>query len=303
MKKFICIILLLTIFACTPDEEVNKLNPTELEVTVRNESGIVVPGASVRLYRNLRDLESLQREVRIAQTGPTGVVKFSGLQPVNYFFYVSYEANGIIYSNYGKYNDDIGDYGSNYELADFLTENAITRISINTLFSRPLVPGEVNYESIQLFYQSEIENSFIEGKPDTSEIYLLFIEDFNYNQSLQSQISQVYAGQSNFLFDQSTTDIGIKYDYNFRQKISIPFIQSTIQGGGVFSPNFLTLPAFFDSVSNQYFYDSTYSFLETSINSQIIDAVNEGVYPNRVFLDTIIIGNDVYFMDLILNWQ
>ena len=122
------------------DVDVTQLQPTELEVTVLNAQGQPVSGAEVRLYRSQRDFELLTREVARKKTGSGGKVTFSGLQPVNYYIYASFkdQNNGLIRCNYGNFNDQQFGSFSNISLYDYLTENALTKVSVSTLFSKPM---------------------------------------------------------------------------------------------------------------------------------------------------------------------
>jgi len=137
----------------------------------------------VRPYRNLRNLELRKEEVTRSSTNGSGIAKFTGLQPVNYYFLVTYSDNDSVYMNYGRYdrfNTD-GDRllgGYNYQLGDFLAENGLTNISVFTTLSRPIQPSTIRVSGLDLLYQGEVNNKI--PLDSITEIYFMFFQDSSY---------------------------------------------------------------------------------------------------------------------------
>ncbi len=58
---------------------------TKLQVTVRNDLGNIVEGATVTLYKTQADYENNENPVQSGETDEKGRIIFKELQPVSYF--------------------------------------------------------------------------------------------------------------------------------------------------------------------------------------------------------------------------
>ena len=85
MKKQILPFLLVFIFAAMANVCQAQVLKTKLQVTVRNDLGNVVQGATVTLYSTQADYESNENPVQSGETDEKGKIIFKELKPVSYF--------------------------------------------------------------------------------------------------------------------------------------------------------------------------------------------------------------------------
>lgn len=88
--------LILPFTGCKKD----KISPTVLEIRLVDEQGVSVQGATVRLYKNLSDMEGQTSQVGTPQTSDaSGIVTYSDLDPIAYYWLAVKEcksnANGV----------------------------------------------------------------------------------------------------------------------------------------------------------------------------------------------------------------
>lgn len=302
------------LLSCSDDEvDVTKLQPTELEVTVLNEAGQPVAGAEVRLFRSQRDFELINREVTGGITGGDGKVLFSGLLPVNYYIYAFYkdEAAGLIRSNYGNFSEEYFERFSNISLFDYLTENAITKVSVSTLFSKPINPDFVSIEELIITYiGSETEAS--RAAPDTLDILFALFIDFDPFEDVNNQLNnQLTRSQySNYFFQElNESAIGFAFEMPFDSIISLDLNQALQNGEfGSFDPYIDLVPLVYNDTTGdyefQFYLSDMYPVLDNEFYSAIYNARQSGVYPNRVVVSSdAFLGKTNYVMDFVLSWN
>src|SRR4029077_12739153 len=86
MKKVLGIAALITVFSVS--SAINPPFKTTLILTVRDELGNLVEGASVKLFEKQEDYQKEINAAAEATTDEKGIVRFKGLRPVAYFVLV-----------------------------------------------------------------------------------------------------------------------------------------------------------------------------------------------------------------------
>lgn len=84
MKYLKLLTLLLFVFSCSP-ESVQNLEPTQLEITLKDENNIVLPNAEVKLYSSEQDANNDENLLQTATTDANGKVVFENLQNIVYY--------------------------------------------------------------------------------------------------------------------------------------------------------------------------------------------------------------------------
>jgi hypothetical protein len=87
MKKTITFLLVLVALSISSSISAQILN-TKLQVTVRNDLGIIVEGATVTLFKTMDDYEGETNPVKSAVTDDKGRVLFYELEPRSYYMLV-----------------------------------------------------------------------------------------------------------------------------------------------------------------------------------------------------------------------
>jgi hypothetical protein len=135
---FLCVVM-----ACTdvPDSDL-ELQPTELKVKILDENFSLVTDqtAKVYLYRDYVSFLTKTGEVATAFVGKNGYAHFTNLDPYNYFIYAVHKVAANVYDN----------STSAFNLFDYLTENAITTITVKTNLARTQDPAVVEISSIDI---------------------------------------------------------------------------------------------------------------------------------------------------------
>ena len=86
MKKVIGIATLAILFSFTL--ATSQIFKTSLTLTVRDELGNTVEGASVKLFQNEEDYNKEVKAIAEATTDAKGIAKFKGIKPIAYFVLV-----------------------------------------------------------------------------------------------------------------------------------------------------------------------------------------------------------------------
>ena len=86
MRRVLALFVLVAVVALTTGFQLIK---TTLSVTVRDEVGNTVEGATVRLFENEEDYKTEQHMAVEGTTDAKGVVKFKELKAIGYFVIVS----------------------------------------------------------------------------------------------------------------------------------------------------------------------------------------------------------------------
>lgn len=85
MKQKILLFLLLFILFEIINDAQAQVFKTKLQVTVRNDLGNLVQGATVTLYTTQTDYENNENPVQSGETDEKGKIMFKELKPVSYF--------------------------------------------------------------------------------------------------------------------------------------------------------------------------------------------------------------------------
>jgi len=81
LMVFVCLTVLIS---CIKD-----ITPTSLEITVQDNSGNIVSGASVKLYSSISDWTNATNQIGATQySDASGKVEFTGLSNIKYYWYV-----------------------------------------------------------------------------------------------------------------------------------------------------------------------------------------------------------------------
>jgi hypothetical protein len=137
-------------------------------VKVIDETLKPVNQGTVSLYLDIVSFRTRSGEVATSPIMSDGYAHFTGLQPSNYFLYATYETGGRYYDN----------ELSSYDLADYLTENAITTVTVRTELRRA---GPVTKLQIHSIYVIPISQNLAYSGPDYDTLRgdFLLIKDFN----------------------------------------------------------------------------------------------------------------------------
>lgn len=124
---------------------------TDLRVTVKDiDSREHVPNAQVALFRSKTDFEALSSIEARGQTDENGVAWFKDLEDVNYYIYVAYEKEGVLYDN------STADFNMGQELVD----GALTDVELVARPKRPIKPTKVETESLWLMkYENDLDST------------------------------------------------------------------------------------------------------------------------------------------------
>jgi len=119
--------------------------PTELEVTILDDQDDAVEEAQVLLYRDRASAETRTSWIARDTTDEDGKVIFSGLEAAQYFVYAYYEDGNDFYDN----------SKSSFALPEVLRESSLTKINVQTDYTRPANPTTVEFMGIHYPYDYE----------------------------------------------------------------------------------------------------------------------------------------------------
>ena len=88
MKKYIMIMAVVSLSLVAFESNAQLMN-TKLDVTVRNDLGNIVEGATVTLYKTESDYDFEENPVQSGLTDEKGRVQFKNLEPTSYFMHVT----------------------------------------------------------------------------------------------------------------------------------------------------------------------------------------------------------------------
>lgn len=290
MKKSACIcLLLLVLFSCENSEDVIQLNPTEMEVRVLDASGNIVPGAEVKIFRNSRDWEMISREVDTQITDENGIAYFTDLLPVNYFYFVSYERNGRLITNQTVDTSFGRITGTNYELADFLTDNAVTRVTVTAGFEklRGSEISEVIISDVNVFFSKTFDS-----EPATQDTILLNLGTVLEYDQFTDNLDDALIGDPTFYDEVEFTDLNSsllgRSNIFFNSAESIVSVEE-------FEESSFVLFEFDD----EFFFSTPYQVLPIEFTDF---STEDKFVPHTLVLGEILFGNDVYSVEVILDY-
>lgn len=159
--------LFLTSCKDLPEEEF-MIQDSELRVRVIDENLQPVTSGAVSLYLDIVSFRTRTGEVATSLIQTDGFAYFSGLQPSNYFIFASHRNGSRVYDNQNAY----------FDLADYLTENAVTTVTVKTELRRDGPPTSIELHSIDVI---PIGNNlaYVGPEYDTLRGEFLIIEDFD----------------------------------------------------------------------------------------------------------------------------
>lgn len=150
-----------------PEEEF-KLKSTELYVKVIDETLKPVNQGNVSLYLDIVSFRTRSGAVATSPILADGYAHFADLQPANYFIYAAYEIGDRYFDN----------ELSSYDLADYLTENAVTTVTVRTELNREGPVTKLEVRSIDVI---PISQNIAYSGPDYDTLRgdFLVIKDFD----------------------------------------------------------------------------------------------------------------------------
>jgi hypothetical protein len=163
-------LLVFLLFSCAdiPDSEL-QLQPTEMKVRVIDEKYANVAGADVFIFRDRISFETRQGYVDKQVTDANGFALFTDLEPYNYFVYATHKDGSKVYDNSENY----------FILYDYLTENALTTITVKTDLKFDNEPEAIEIESIDFIPMNE-NDGWVRAY-DTLWVDIIIVEDYNYD--------------------------------------------------------------------------------------------------------------------------
>ena len=286
--------------ACTLDSEVEQLLTTDLEITVKDSLNKPVSGASVAIFRNKRDWESLTRPVAFAKTNQDGNIRFQDLESANYYFYATFEQGGKRFSNQyltevteGKLKRIIIE-GDNYNLSDVLTENGLTKVSLVVDEEVEVTaPRGFNIVQVEYYFADEADS---DTPPSHDTLNYVLYSIYNYDEEktvIQNRDDNAIDVMGVKEFRDMNSNAFGRRSY-WRANANINYELKGIMEG----TNTLTLvnaPVIPGSVLLADS-PSTYEIDKSSFNLETL--------PMRLKdIGTFEYGNDYYSIDLIIRWQ
>lgn len=182
--QFCLVVCVVALSSCSklPEEEF-KLKSTELIVRVLDASLRPVNRGNVSLYLDIVSFRTRSGAVATSEIAADGYARFTDLQPANYFIYAAYEIDGRYYDN----------ESSSYDLADYLTENAVTTITLRTELRREGPVTRLEVRSIEVI---PISQNIAYAGPDFDTLRGDFMLIKDYDGGLIS--NQQIIGRSTF---------------------------------------------------------------------------------------------------------
>jgi len=205
--RIISFFLLLALLSCTdiPDSDL-QLQPTEMKVRVIDENYKEVKGADVYIFRDRISFKTRTGYVDHQVTDDNGFALFTDLEPYNYFIYATHKKSEAMYDNSENY----------FILYDYLTENALTSITVKTDLRYDTEPETFELKSIDFIPMKE--NQDWKGAYDTLWADVLLIEDYDWIFEWSEQ---------NIVARDEYLTIEGKPDYGKIQRSSYPYNQDT----------------------------------------------------------------------------
>ncbi len=283
-----------------------QLQPTQLHVRVLGDDNQTVPNAKVYLYRDYLSFSTKTGEAAKAVTNERGIAEFTNLDPYNYFIYATHNKNGNVHDNTSAF----------YTLDDFLTENAITNVTLKTAYYCPAVPTEIEIDKIDLIPITK--NSDWKGVKDDN-IYgeYLLIKNYSGGQNLYEEDIVAWSQVGFKLFGKTPMGERIDNDsykdekiYDFFSDLPRLNINEIKNGPAEYSLVFVwfTNSDDFDNRYDIFSGDATaeddYDFEEKKLSEKLAAPFSQSnPFPKRVYFGSTHSTENNYLIYVNLHWQ
>ena len=170
MRFLVALTIIASVFTGCQDlsEDEFEIQSTELRVRVIGEDLRPVTTGVVSLYLDIVSFRTRSGEVSVAQIQADGFAYFRDLQPLNYFIYATHSAGAKVFDNQYAF----------FDLTDYLTENAVTTVTVKTALRREGPPTHIEIHSIDVI---PIADNIAYAGPDYDTLRgeFLLIEDYD----------------------------------------------------------------------------------------------------------------------------
>ena len=307
-KEVISVFLLLVGFSCSdvPDGDL-ELQPTELRVRILNESfqQVTDQTAKVYLYRDYVSFLTKTGEVAVATVGKNGFANFTKLEPYNYFIYAVFKVGNNVYDN----------STSSFNLFDYLTENAITTITVKTNLALSGAPTKVQINSIDII-PLNVNPEWVGQDYDTLWTEFMIIQDYDGVKKISEQ-NIVAESNSYFLKKVKFGEFSHLYPVNSNSEpleLTLDQIESYYDDSNPSKSTYIIYATFFsnknDFINRDLVYAETasvtgsYDYEFLTLSGEILDSTEEeNPYPLLLFVDQTYSQKNNYLIFTKLTWQ
>jgi hypothetical protein len=305
--RFFLLFLLSLLVSCTdvPDSDL-ELQPTQLKVRILDENyqQVTTMMGKVYLYRDYVSFLTKTGAVAMSTVSKDGLAHFTNLDPYNYFIYAVYKVGNNVYDN----------STSAFNLFDYLTENAITTITVKTNLALSGTPMEVEINSINIIPLNK--NTYWVGLDyDTLWSEFMIIKDYDYSKKLSDQ-DVVAKSDLYFLKNIRFGEFINTYPRtNALESVTLPLSSikplnatNPLKSSYVIYTTFFTKKSDFMNRSQIYNENSTatgyYNYEFLSLSGELVDATMvENPYPQLLFLDQTYYQKNNYLIFTKLTWK
>jgi len=290
------------LWGCTtlPEDEF-QLQPTEMKVRVLDESFKQVSSATVAIYRDYFSFATRTGAVAVAELDNTGYASFTNLEPVNYFIYAKYTIGDTVYDN-EEYT---------YNLYDYLTENAISYITVATKKRREGIPTKAIIESFDIIPVAP-------GSDWKNVVYDSILGEAAVIKNYNFSLSELTAATSKINFSQSKN---IKFGTNLTSYVNIDPVEMDLSNLKSFyslddeaGDSFVLIISMFSDSDDYKNRNSIYDFSASAtgrfdyeyldISNEIISSLsNDFPYAPAVFIGKTSSLNFDYYCYAKIKWE
>lgn len=299
LLAILCFVFLLSCDEISDSELL--LQPTQLNVKVLDENYDIVEGASVYLYRDYLSFSTKTGEVDQATTNANGKAYFTNLEPYNYYMYATFTRSSEIHDNSGSY----------YNLADFLTENAITSVTVKADYYCPATPTSFEISTVDLVPITKNENWTGEANDNIYAEYII-VRNYDYSGDLYNQ--DIIASSSSDLKLYGKTSLGEMLRGDDILTSSADYFSLTVDelenGVDTYSLFFVWFASSDDFDNRELIYsgslsaDGDYDFERVDLFDGLYEPLNQSnPYPKRSYVGQTNSTENNYLIFLNLYWQ
>jgi hypothetical protein len=307
-RRVLPFLFLLMIVSCTevPDSDL-ELQPTELKVRILdvNYQQVTNTLARVYLYRDYVSFLTKTGAVTMSYVGKDGFARFTNLDPYNYFIYAVHEIDNKVYDN----------STSSFNLFDYLTENAVTTISVKTNLAWQGSPASVEINSIDIIPLNRNAN-WVGVDYDTLWTEFMIIKDYDNTENI-SQQNVVAKANTYFLKNVKFGEFRYLYPVNGNfetTELLISNLEPYYDDDDPLKSNYVIYATFFtkkvDFLNRGQIYaenQSPIGFYEYEFFSLSDDLIHvttrENPYPQLLFLDQTYYQKNNYLIFTKLTWK
>jgi hypothetical protein len=306
--RIIPLLLLSAAISCTdvPDSDL-ELQPTELKVRILDENfqQVTDQTAKVYLYRDYVSFLTKTGEVATAFVGKNGYANFTNLDPYNYFIYAVYTVGVNVYDN----------STSAFNLFDYLTENAITTITVKTNLARVGAPTAVEISTIDIIPINENVN-WVGQDYDTLWTEFMIIQDYDLSLKVSEQ---TIVAKSNSYFPRKLKFGEFRYLYPVTGsletlELTLAEVEPYWDDSNPSKSNYVIYATFFtnktDFINRAQIYSETispagsYESEFITVSDELLNStVEENPYPQLLFLNSTDYQKNNYLIFTKLIWK